>query len=89
MPQTQSTATTASPWYQEISIYGLAQLAALGTFFFSFFTLFTRTHRYIELFSPFRLQYSLASLLLLLVFVILKKKLWVALCAACLLLNSF
>jgi len=51
------------------SIMGLLQAAAVVTAVFSVCTIFEQLHRYIELFSHFRLQYLIVSLLLALVFI--------------------
>lgn len=55
-----------------MTLLGLLQAAAIVTISFSFVTSFDFAHRIIELFSHFRLQYLAASLLLLIVFAVLR-----------------
>lgn len=55
---------------------GLFQAGAFLTACFSLTTLFNHLHPWLELFSHFRLQYFVCSLLLLLVFAVLRDRLW-------------
>lgn len=56
---------------QKVNALGLLQAAAVLTIVFSFVTGFDIPHRNIELFSHFRLQYFVVSILLMLLFVVL------------------
>lgn len=55
-----------------VSLVGLLQAAAVVTMLFSVATIFDAAHRNIELFSHFRLQYLAVSVLLLVVFALLR-----------------
>lgn len=55
-----------------MSLVGLLQAASVVTVLFSFLTGFDIPNRYLELFAHFRLQYLVASILLLMVFVWLR-----------------
>ncbi len=57
---------------KRVTWIGLLQAAAIVTILFSVVTSFDFVHRYIELYSHFRLQYFAASLLLLIVFIVLQ-----------------
>ena len=57
---------------KRVTLIGLLQAAAIVTILFSVVTSFDFVHRYIELYSHFRLQYFAASLLLLIVFIVLQ-----------------
>lgn len=57
---------------RNVTLIGLLQAAAVLTILFSFATGFDLPHRNIELFSHFRLQYFVVSLLLLLAFALLR-----------------
>ncbi len=56
-----------------VSLLGLLQAVALVTVLFSLVTVFDFVHHNIELFSHFRLQYLAVSVLLLIVFAVLRK----------------
>lgn len=58
--------------HRHVTLLGLIQAAAVLTVVFSFVTGFDIPHRNVELFSHFRLQYFVASVLLLLAFAILR-----------------
>lgn len=58
------------------SLVGLLQSAALLTVIFSLATFADHLHRYLELFSHFRLQYLVVSLLLALIFFALRSRAW-------------
>jgi len=66
----------------------LLRAAAIATVALSFATVFGAWHRYPELFSHFRLPYLGASLLLLLAFAILRRRVEVAALIACAVLNA-
>ena len=73
-----------------VTLVGLSQAAAVVTIAFSLFTLLPADHFALQLFSHFRLQYLVASLLLLLVFVALRRPVYVGtLLLVCLLNASF
>jgi len=55
------------------SIVGLLQAGAVVTAVFSIATIFDHLHRYLELFSHFRLQYLFASMVLAIILVTLRK----------------
>ena len=57
---------------RSVTLIGLLQAAAIVTILFSVVTSFDFVHRYIELYSHFRPQYFAASLLLLIVFTVLR-----------------
>lgn len=61
------------------TLIGLMHAAAALTALFSVATLADSLHRYLELFSHFRLQYLAASLLLLLIFTALRNRTWAGL----------
>jgi len=67
---------------------GLLQAAAILTAILSFATVFGAWHSYLELFSHFRLQYLAASLLLLLAFAVLRRRVYVIVLAASAVLNA-
>ncbi len=71
-----------------LSLIGLAEAAAVVTIFFSIATLADFAHRYLELFSHFRLQYLLSALLLTLIFLALRKRIYGGLMLAVTLLNA-
>lgn len=62
----------------KVTVIGLLQAATVLTVLFSFVTGFDLPHRNIELFSHFRLQYFVVSLLLLIVFAVLRSPLYSA-----------
>jgi len=62
---------------REVSIVGLLQIAAILTVVFSLLTGLDIPHRNIELFSHFRLQYLVVSVLLLLVFAFLQSYVYI------------
>jgi endonuclease/exonuclease/phosphatase (EEP) superfamily protein YafD len=64
------------------------QAAGLLTVLFSWTTLFGSAHRYLELFSHFRLQYLLASVLLLVVFLFMRRRIEIGVLAVTLVLNA-
>ena len=59
-----------------LRLVGLLQAAAFATALFSLATLADPLHRLLELFSHFRMQYLLASILLVVVFVALRQRNW-------------
>ena len=71
-----------------VTLRGLLQAAALLTVLFSWATLLGSVHRYLELFSHFRLQYLIASAVLLIAFLVLRRRPEIAALAATLLLNA-
>jgi endonuclease/exonuclease/phosphatase (EEP) superfamily protein YafD len=71
-----------------VSLAGLFAAAAIVLALFSVGTLFAEWHRTIELFSHFRLQYLGSSLLLLLVFAVLRRRNFSLLLVALVLLNA-
>ena len=64
---------------KRVTLIGLLQAAAIVTILFSIVTSFDFVHRYIELYSHFRLQYFAASLLLLIVFIVLRSPMYAVL----------
>ena len=72
-----------------VSFNGMIEAAAIVLTVFSIGTLFAEWHRTIELFSHFRLQYLGSSLVLLLVFAVLRRRNYSLLLAAMLLLNAW
>lgn len=72
----------------KVTVIGLLQAATVLTVLFSFATGFDLPHRNIELFSHFRLQYFAVSLLLLIVFVILRSPLYAFALVATALFNA-
>jgi len=73
-----------------VTLVGLSQAAAVLTIAFSIITLLPADHFALQLFSHFRLQYLVAALLLLLVFVALRRRVYAgALLLVCLLNASF
>ena len=73
-----------------VTLVGLLQAAAVLTIAFSIITLLPADHFALQLFSHFRLQYLVASLLLLLVFVALRGRVYAGvLLLVCLLNASF
>jgi len=71
-----------------VTLVGLLQAAAVVTLVFSVVTLFDFAHRNIELFAHFRLQYLAASLLLLLVFAVLRHPVYASLMLIVTIVNS-
>jgi endonuclease/exonuclease/phosphatase (EEP) superfamily protein YafD len=63
---------------QRPSFIGLLQAAAVVTIVFSLGTLADNLHRYLELFSHFRLQYLMGSLILTLLFAATRNLAWAA-----------
>ncbi|MCH9694303.1 MAG: endonuclease/exonuclease/phosphatase family protein [Gammaproteobacteria bacterium] len=72
----------------KVTFVGLLQAAAVLTVAFSFVTGFDLPHRNIELFSHFRLQYFVVSILLLVAFAVLRNPLYVSLLVATMLFNA-
>ena len=72
-----------------VSFVGLLRAAAIVLAFFSASTLFAELHRYLELFSHFRLQYFVSSLLFLLTFAVLRDRNFSLLLVALALLNAW
>jgi endonuclease/exonuclease/phosphatase (EEP) superfamily protein YafD len=70
------------------SITGLLQAAATITVIFSLATLANSWHRFLELFSHFRLQYLLVALILTLLFAALKHRRWAMLMLAITAINA-
>lgn len=58
---------------RHVTLLGLLQAAAIATVLFSVVTVFDFAHRNIELFAHFRLQYLAVSIVLLIVFAVLRK----------------
>ena len=71
-----------------LTLVGLFEAAAIVTAAFSLATLANSLHRYLELFSHFRLQYMAAALLLCLLFVVLRRWAWAALMLAITVINA-
>ena len=71
-----------------VSLVGLLQAAAVVTMLFSVATIFDAAHRNIELFSHFRLQYLAVSVLLLIVFALLRSPAYVVALLVTALLNA-
>ena len=69
-------------------VVGLLEAALFVTAVFSVATTFDVLHRFLELFSHFRLQYFVSAFLLTIVFVFLKKNRWTAIGVGTLLLNA-
>ena len=65
MPNLQITAKK-----KPVTVFGLFEAATILLVIFSIGTLFAASHRYLELFSHFRFQYFVSSLLLLMIFAI-------------------
>lgn len=65
-----------------IRLVGLLQAAAFATALFSLATIADQLHRLFELFSHFRLQYLLVSVLLAIVFIALRQRNWSSLMLA-------
>ncbi len=72
-----------------VSLPGLFAAAAIVLALFSVGTLFAEWHRNLELFSHFRLQYFVSSLLLLAVFAMLRRRNFSLLLVALVLLNAW
>ena len=72
-----------------ISVAGLFEAAAIVLALSSVGTLFAEWHRTIELFSHFRLQYLGSSLLLLLVFAVMRRRNFSLMLVALVLLNAW
>jgi len=64
---------------RRLSIIGLLKAAATITIAFSLLTLVDEQHRYLELFSHFRLQYLVVSLLFALIFFAMRSRPWASL----------
>lgn len=73
---------------QRVTAVGLLQAVAIVTVLFSVVTSFDFLHRYVELFSHFRLQYLAVSLLLLITFAILRQPAYAGLLIAVTLFNA-
>jgi endonuclease/exonuclease/phosphatase (EEP) superfamily protein YafD len=71
-----------------VTLYGLLQIAAVLTFLFSVLTAIDTRQHYIELFSHFRLQYLVVSLLLLFVFAIRRQAIYSLLLVVALAINA-
>jgi endonuclease/exonuclease/phosphatase (EEP) superfamily protein YafD len=71
------------------SLVGLFEAAAVVLALFSVSTLFDVLHRYLELFSHFRLQYFVSSILLLLFFSLFRKRNFAALALLLSVLNGW
>lgn len=71
-----------------VSLIGLLQAAAVATMLFSVVTVFDAAHRNIELFSHFRLQYLAVSVLLLIVFALLRSPAYAVALLATAVLNA-
>jgi endonuclease/exonuclease/phosphatase (EEP) superfamily protein YafD len=75
-------------WRASVSIRGLLQAAAVLTILFSWATLFGSAHRYLDLFSHFRIQYLLATIVLLLAFLVMRRRVEIVALVLTLLLNA-
>ncbi len=73
---------------KRVSLVGLLQAAAVVTVVFSLLTSFPSVHHHVELFSHFRLQYLVVSLLLLLVLAGLRHPAYSALLVVAVVLNA-
>jgi endonuclease/exonuclease/phosphatase (EEP) superfamily protein YafD len=73
---------------KNVTLIGLLQAAAIVTILFSVVTSFDFVHRYIELYSHFRLQYFAASLLLLIVFIVLQSPMYAVLLLVAMAFNA-
>jgi endonuclease/exonuclease/phosphatase (EEP) superfamily protein YafD len=73
---------------KRVTLFGLLQAAAILTILFSVVTSFDFAHRNIELFSHFRLQYLVASLVLLAAFSIFRSPVYIVPLLATVLLNA-
>lgn len=67
----------------------LCELALVTTVVFSVATALDHLHRFLELFSHFRLQYFVASILLAVVFIVLRWRSYAMLGVACVALNAY
>jgi endonuclease/exonuclease/phosphatase (EEP) superfamily protein YafD len=74
---------------KQLSLTGLFEAAAVILALFSLTTLFDELHRYLELFSHFRLQYFVSSLILLLIFGFLRNRNFAVLALALALINAW
>ena len=83
MPNLQITATK-----KPITAFGLFEAAAMLLSIFSVGTLFAASHRYLELFSHFRFQYLVLSLLLLMIFAIRQRVFFCAVLVGITILNA-
>lgn len=83
MPNLQITAKK-----KPVSVFGLFEAATILLAIFSVGTLFAASHRYLELFSHFRFQYLVSSLLLLMIFAFRKRRYFSLLLAALTILNA-
>lgn len=70
------------------SIVGLLHAGAAVTLVFSLVTFADQLHRYLELFSHFRLQYLVVSLLLGLILIALRSRTWASLMVAITIVNA-
>lgn len=71
-----------------VTIVGLLQAAAILTVLFSVLTAFDSRQHFIELFAHFRLQYLVVSIVLLLVFALLKDRVYAVLLLVAVILNA-
>ncbi len=69
MPNLQITAKK-----KPVTVFGLFEAATILLAIFSVGTLFAESHRYLELFSHFRYQFIVSSVLLLTIFAFLKRR---------------
>ena len=84
-------ATSRSPdrvKHGSVTLDGLLQVAAVLTVLFSLLTAFDTRQYYIELFSHFRLQYLVGSLLLLIMFAIRRRAIYSLLLVVALTINA-
>ncbi len=70
------------------TIAGVLQAAALVTAVFSVATFADHLHRYLELFSHFRLQYLVASILLMILLALLRSRRWAFVMLAMTIINA-
>ena len=70
------------------TLTGLVQAAAAITVLFSLATFADQWHRYLELFSHFRLQYLVVALILAMIFAALRRRRWAILMLAVTVLNT-
>ena len=83
-----TSSSTARAKRSGVTLNGLLQVAAVLTVLFSVLTTLDTRQHYIEMFSHFRLQYLVASLLLLIVFAVKRQATYSALLVVALAINA-
>jgi len=83
MPNLQITATK-----KPVTVFGLLEAATILLAIFSVGTLFAESHRYLELFSHFRYQFFVSSVLLLTIFAFLRRRFFSLLLVGLTILNA-